>query len=89
MIYCVLVQNQFLFIWVTGHLSLCNLTCPLEATQAMLALAEEDIKIRIDDPDKGAWMPKTKADARPTIYPNAIGHNRIHRQLYYCTEPER
>jgi len=28
-------------------------------------------------------MPKTKADARPTAYPNAIGHNRIHRQLYY------
>ena len=28
-------------------------------------------------------MPKTKADARPTIYPNAIGHNRIHRDLYY------
>jgi hypothetical protein len=46
-------------------------------------IADEIIKIRIDDPDNGCWMPKTKADARPTIYPNAIGHNRIHRDLYY------
>lgn len=46
-------------------------------------LADEDIQIRIDDPDNGCWMPKTKADARPTIYPNAIGHNRIHRKLYF------
>jgi hypothetical protein len=28
-------------------------------------------------------MPKTKADARPTLYPNAIGHSRIHRRLYH------
>ena len=49
------------------------------ASRAILA----DIKMRIDDPDNGCWMPKTKADARPTIYPNAIGHNRIHRKLYY------
>ena len=28
-------------------------------------------------------MPKTKADARPTKFPNAIGHNRIHRKKYY------
>ncbi len=54
-----------------------------EAAGARLIIAEDDIAIRIDDPDNGAWMPKTKADARPTLYPNAIGHNRIHRQLYY------
>lgn len=54
-----------------------------EAFQARLILAFEEIAIRIDDPDNGCWMPKTKADARPTMYPNAIGHNRIHRQLYY------
>lgn len=54
-----------------------------EAVGSRLIIAEDDIEIRIDDPDNGAWMPKTKADARPTIYPNAIGHNRIHRQLYY------
>jgi hypothetical protein len=53
------------------------------AMQARLILADIDIMIRIDDPDNGTWMPKTKADARPTIYPNAIGHNRIHRDLYY------
>ncbi len=54
-----------------------------EAVGARLIIAEDDIAIRIDDPDNGAWMPKNKADARPTLYPNAIGHNRIHRQLYY------
>ncbi|ROS05697.1 HNH/ENDO VII superfamily nuclease [Sinobacterium caligoides] len=54
-----------------------------EAAGARLIIAEDDIAIRLDDPDNGAWMPKTKADARPTLYPNAIGHNRIHRQLYY------
>ena len=54
-----------------------------EAFLARTILADETIKIRIDDPDNGCWMPKTKADARPTIYPNAIGHNRIHRDLYY------
>lgn len=53
------------------------------AMSARAILADEDIQIRIDDPDNGCWMPKTKADARPTIYPNAIGHNRIHRKLYY------
>jgi hypothetical protein len=53
------------------------------AMSARGVLADEEIKIRIDDPDNGCWMPKTKADARPTIYPNAIGHNRIHRKLYY------
>lgn len=53
----------------------------VDAMQSRALLA--DIEMRIDDPDNGCWMPKTKADARPTIYPNAIGHNRIHRELYY------
>lgn len=54
-----------------------------EAAESRAVLASQENPIRIDDPDNGCWMPKTKADARPTIYPNAIGHNRIHRQLYY------
>lgn len=54
-----------------------------DAMQSRAILADDEIQIRIDDPDNGCWMPKTKADARPTIYPNAIGHNRIHRELYY------
>lgn len=54
-----------------------------EAAGARALLASEDIKIRIDDPDNGCWMPKTKKDARPTIYPNAIPHSRIHRERYY------
>lgn len=53
-----------------------------DAVSARLVLA--DIEMRIDDPDNGCWLPKTKADARPTIYPNAIGHNRIHRRRYYA-----
>jgi hypothetical protein len=52
-----------------------------DAAQSRTILAE--ILMRIDDPDNGCWMPKTKADARPSIYPNAIGHNRIHRERYY------
>ncbi len=55
-----------------------------EAEEARAVLASDDIKMRIDDPDNGCWMPKTKADARPTNYPNAIGHNRIHRDRYYA-----
>lgn len=55
----------------------------VNAIQSRTILADDEIQIRIDDPDNGCWMPKTKADARPTIYPNAIGHNRIHRDLYY------
>lgn len=54
-----------------------------EAEAARAILADILIQIRIDDPDNGCWMPKTKADARPTRYPNAIGHNRIHREKYY------
>lgn len=54
-----------------------------EALLARTTLADDEVKIRIDDPINGCWMPKTKEDARPTIYPNAIGHNRIHRDLYY------
>lgn len=54
-----------------------------EAEDSRAVLADERIKIRIDDPANGCWMPKTKADARPTKYPNAIPHSRIHRERYY------
>jgi len=54
-----------------------------EARPARAILADEDIKMRIDDPENGCWMPKTKKDARPTIYPNAVPHCRIHRVRYY------
>jgi hypothetical protein len=54
-----------------------------EAMGARAILADEEIKMGIDDPDNGCWMPKTKKDARPTIYPNAIPHSRIHREKYY------
>ena len=54
-----------------------------EAEESRTVLASPLHKMRIDDPANGCWMPKTKADARPTMYPNAIGHNRIHREKYY------
>ncbi len=54
-----------------------------EAAAARALLSDEDIKMRIDDPENGCWMPKTKKDARPTVYPNAIPHCRIHRERYY------
>ena len=47
--------------------------------RAVLALAQ----MRIDDPDNGAWLPKTKDDARGTVFPNAVPHRRIHRWHYY------
>ena len=54
-----------------------------EAEESRTVIASPVHKLRIDDPANGCWMPKTKADARPTLYPNAIGHNRIHRERYY------
>jgi hypothetical protein len=66
--------------WETHHLISGNHP---EAEASRAIFADEDITMRIDDPDNGCWMPKTKADARPTLYPNAIGHNRIHRERYY------
>lgn len=51
-----------------------------EAEESRTVLANKIIKIRIDDPANGCWMQKTKAAARPTLFPNAIGHNRIHRK---------
>jgi len=54
-----------------------------EARPTRALLADDDIKMRIDDPENGCWMPKTKQDARPTIYPNAVPHSRIHRDRYY------
>ncbi|WP_299594580.1 AHH domain-containing protein [uncultured Microbulbifer sp.] len=39
-------------------------------------------KIRINDPDNGAWLPKTPRDKIPQ-HPNAVPHRRIHREGYY------
>jgi hypothetical protein len=54
-----------------------------EARATRALLADEDVKMRIDDPENGCWMPKNKKDARPTMYPNAVPHSRIHREKYY------
>lgn len=47
--------------------------------RAILALTE----IRIDDPDNGAWLPKSERDRFGTIFPNAVVHGRTHRFHYY------
>ena len=39
--------------------------------------------IRVDDPDNGAWLPKTEMDRVGTAFPKAVVHGRIHRSEYY------
>lgn len=36
----------------------------------------------INDPINGCWLPKKHADAKSTIYPNAVGHAYIHTNKY-------
>lgn len=50
-----------------------------DVLRAIMALAT----IRVDDPDNGAWLPKTAADRVGTIFPDAVVHGRIHRWHYY------
>ncbi len=53
------------------------------AALARTVLADDDFKVRIDDPDNGCWLPKTREDARGTVFPSATPHQNIHRNLYY------
>lgn len=54
-----------------------------QASAARTILARDAIKMRVDDPYNGCWMPKTVQDAWPTQYKNAIPHENIHRKKYY------
>ncbi len=53
------------------------------AALARTVIAQEEFKVRIDDPDNGCWLPKTKADASGSVFPNAVPHENIHRNTYY------
>jgi hypothetical protein len=53
------------------------------AALARTVIAKEEFKVRIDDPDNGCWLPKTREDARGSVFPNAVPHENIHRNTYY------
>ncbi len=43
------------------------------------------LKVRIDDPDNGCWLPENTAakEVMPLYLKNAVPHSRIHRFNYY------
>lgn len=41
------------------------------------------LKLRIDDPDNGCWLPENTAATPHPLFKNAIPHSRIHRYNYY------
>lgn len=41
------------------------------------------LKIRVDDPDNGMWMPRRSADTPHWAFPKCPPHSRIHRFNYY------
>jgi len=48
-------------------------------TRAMMAR----MKIRIDDPDNGCWLPSNTAATPDPAFPKAVPHSRIHRYNYF------
>ncbi len=50
---------------------------------ATLRLAMSYLKIRIDDPDNGCWLPVNTAATPHPSFPAAPPHSRIHRFNYY------
>jgi len=41
------------------------------------------LKLRIDDPDNGCWLPENTAATPHPLFKNAVPHSRIHRYNYY------
>ena len=41
------------------------------------------LKMRIDDPDNGCWLPENTAATPHPLFRNAVPHSRIHRHNYY------
>lgn len=41
------------------------------------------LKLRIDDPDNGCWLPENTAATPHPLFKNAIPHSKIHRYNYY------
>lgn len=50
---------------------------------AQLRVLMASLKIRIDDPDNGCWLPENTAATPHPAFPNAVPHSRIHRHNYY------
>ena len=50
---------------------------------AILRALMARLKIRIDDPDNGCWLPKNTAATPHPEFPKAVPHSRIHRFNYY------
>ena len=50
---------------------------------AVLRLIMTSLKIRIDDPDNGCWLPENTAATPHSSLPRAVPHSRIHRYNYY------
>jgi len=53
-----------------------------EAAQLRAVLAW--LKLRIDDPDNGCWLPENTAATPHPLFPKAVPHSRIHRCNYYA-----
>lgn len=53
------------------------------ALSAPLRLIAAKLKIRIDDPDNGCWLPESTAATPHPMMPSAPPHSRIHRYNYY------
>jgi hypothetical protein len=51
------------------------------AAQARAVLAW--LKLRIDDPYNGCWLPENTKATPHSLFPNAVPHSRIHRAYYY------
>ena len=50
---------------------------------AELRIVLAKLKIRIDDPDNGCWLPENTAATPHPKFPSAPPHSRFHRYYYY------
>lgn len=50
---------------------------------AVLRTIMARLKIRIDDPDNGCWLPENTAATPHPAFPAAVPHSRIHRYNYF------
>lgn len=50
---------------------------------AILRAIMARLKIRIDDPDNGCWLPENTAATPHPVMPRAVPHSRIHRNNYF------
>lgn len=50
---------------------------------AQLRIIMAVLKIRIDDPDNGCWLPENTAATPHPAFPSAPPHSRIHRYNYF------